>query len=69
MISIPKDEFRRLLNDIQAYLDNPSLPDIMAKLAIGTLRMYDIEGDEAWNGLVSLRNSKRMDKVSGTTDL
>lgn len=43
MIFIPKDEFRRLLNDIQAYLDNPSLPDMMAKIAIGTLRMYDTE--------------------------
>ena len=43
MINIPADEFRRLLNDIQAYLDNPSLPDMMAKIAIGTLRMYDTE--------------------------
>jgi len=43
MITIPANEFRRLINDIQAYLDNPSLPDIMAKLAIGTLKMYDIE--------------------------
>jgi len=43
MISVPEDEFRRLLNDIQTYLDDPSLPDIMAKLAIGTLRMYDTE--------------------------
>lgn len=43
MISIPENEFRRLLNDIQAYLDNPSLPDMMAKIAIGTLRMYDTE--------------------------
>jgi len=46
MITIPADEFRRLLNDIQEYLDNPSLPDIMAKLAIGTLRMYDIEEEK-----------------------
>lgn len=43
MISIPADEFRRLLNDIQAYLDNPTLPDMMAKIAIGTLRMYDLD--------------------------
>ena len=50
MISIPADEFRRLLNDIQSYLDNPSLPDIMAKLAIGTLRMYDTEEYEK-NGM------------------
>jgi hypothetical protein len=28
MISIPADEFRRLLNDIQAYLDNPTLPTL-----------------------------------------
>jgi hypothetical protein len=46
MISIPTDEFRRLLNDIQAYLDNPTLPDMMAKIAIGTLRMYDIEDNK-----------------------
>jgi hypothetical protein len=46
MISIPADEFRRLLNDIQAYLDNPTLPDMMAKIAIGTLRMYDIEDNK-----------------------
>ena len=43
MISIPADDFRSLLTDIQAYLDDPSLPDIMAKLAIDTLRMYDTE--------------------------
>lgn len=43
MISIPENEFRRLLNDIQAYLDNPrSAPSMMAKIAIGTLRMYDV---------------------------
>ena len=44
MINIPADEFRRLLNDIKAYIDNPSLPNMMAKIAVDTLRMYDIEG-------------------------
>ena len=46
MINIPADEFRRLLNDIKAYIDDPSLPNMMAKIAIDTLRMYDIEGYE-----------------------
>lgn len=41
MINIPEDEFRRLINDIKAYIDNPDLPNIMAKIALDTLLMYD----------------------------
>ena len=43
MITISENEFRRLIGHIQEYLDNPSLPNTMAKIAIDTLKMYDIE--------------------------
>jgi hypothetical protein len=43
MIKIPADEFRRLIGHIQEYLDNPNLPNMMAKISIDTLKMYDIE--------------------------
>ena len=46
MINIPTNEFKRLINDIKAYIDDPSLPNMMAKIAINTLKMYDIEGYE-----------------------
>jgi hypothetical protein len=43
MITISIDEFRRLIGHIQEYIDNPNLPNTMAKIAIDTLKMYDIE--------------------------
>lgn len=46
MITISVDEFRRLIGHIQEYLDNPSLPNTMAKIALDTLKMYDIEAYE-----------------------
>jgi hypothetical protein len=46
MISISENEFRRLIGDIQEYIDNPNLPNTMAKIALDTLKMYDIEGCE-----------------------
>lgn len=46
MIKISENEFRRLIGHIQEYLDNPSLPNTMAKIALDTLKMYDIEAYE-----------------------
>ena len=46
MITISTDEFRRLIGHIQEYLDNPNLPNTMAKIAIDTLKMYDVEAYE-----------------------
>lgn len=46
MITISIDEFRRLIGYIQEYIDNPNLPNTMAKIAIDTLKMYDIEAYE-----------------------
>ena len=46
MITISADEFRRLLGYIQEYINDPSLPNTMAKIALDTLKMYDIEGHE-----------------------
>ena len=43
MISISEEEFRRLTGYIQEYIDNPSLPNIMAKISLDTLKMYDVE--------------------------
>jgi hypothetical protein len=46
VITISADEFRRLIGHIQEYLDNPNLPNTMAKISIETLRMYDTEAYE-----------------------
>jgi|688.fasta_scaffold1863396_2 hypothetical protein len=46
MITISTNEFRRLIGHIQEYLDNPNLPNTMAKIAIDTLKMYDVEAYE-----------------------
>jgi len=46
MITISIDEFRRLIGHIQEYLDNPNLPNTMAKIALDTLKMYDVEAYE-----------------------
>jgi hypothetical protein len=46
MITISIDEFRRLIGHIQEYINNPNLPNTMAKIAIDTLKMYDIEAYE-----------------------
>jgi hypothetical protein len=43
MINISENEFRRLIGHIKEYLDNPSLPNTMAKIALDTLKMYDVE--------------------------
>lgn len=41
-VNIPADEFRRLINDIKAFVDDPRLPNVMARIAVDTLRMYDL---------------------------
>lgn len=41
-VNIPQDEFRRLVNDIKAFVDDPRLPNVMARIAVDTLRMYDL---------------------------
>jgi hypothetical protein len=46
MITISASEFRRLIGHIKEYLDNPSLPNTMAKIALDTLKMYDVEAYE-----------------------
>ena len=46
MITISTDEFRRLISHIQEYLDNPNLPNTLAKISLDTLKMYDIEAYE-----------------------
>jgi hypothetical protein len=46
MITISTDEFRRLIGHIQEYLENPNLPNTMAKISIETLKMYDVEAYE-----------------------
>ena len=55
MITISENEFRRLIGHIQEYLDNPNLPNTMAKIALDTLKMYDIEAYE--------ENAKHIDLV------